>query len=125
MQTLYKDLLRRFDFHIMFFILALYITLSSFQVTFGGYLEVIVMAVIVVTIIILVITFPKTRNDKVIMTPKDKKWIERSSYTFTGLFVLQYILVNSELQSLRGYIGILMLISNTITLYVMYQMIKK
>jgi hypothetical protein len=125
MQTLYKDLLRRFDFHIMFSLLALYITLSSFQITLGGYLEVIFMAMFVVAIIIFVSTFPKARNDKAVMTPSDKKWIERTTYAFTGLFILQYILMGSTLSYLRGYIGVLMFMINTITLVIMYRIVKK
>ena len=125
MQTLYKDLLRRFEFHVMFLLLALYITLSSFQITLGGYLEIIFMAIIIVTIIIFVVTFPKSRHDKAVMTPSDKMWINRTSYVFTGLFILQYLLMGSTMSHLRSYIGIAMLIVNTITLVIMYQIIKK
>ena len=125
MQARYKDLLKRFDFHLMFLILATYISLSSFGITLGGNLEAITMLIIIISIVILVKTYPKQRNDMVIVTPKDKVWMEYSSYTFTGLFLLQYLFTSSELSIYRGYIGILMFIVDAVTLYVIYKIIKK
>ncbi|MGA0351894.1 MAG: hypothetical protein ACO3MF_04005 [Acholeplasmataceae bacterium] len=125
MQARYKDLLKRFDFHLMFLILATYISLSSFGITLGGNLEAITMLIIIISIVILVKTYPKQRNDMVIVTPKDKVWMEYSSYTFTGLFFLQYLFTSSELSIYRGYIGILMFIVDAFTLCVIYKIIKK
>ena len=125
MQARYKDLLKRFDFHLMFLILATYISLSSFGITLGGNLEASTMLIIIISIVILVKTYPKQRNDMVIVTPKDKVWMEYSSYTFTGLFFLQYLFTSSELSIYRGYIGILMFIVDAFTLCVIYKIIKK
>lgn len=125
MQARYKDLFKRLNFHIMFLVLALYIILSSFNISLNGQLEVVTMTITVIAIVVMVRTFPKQRQDTVIVTPIDKKWMEYSSYIYTGLFLLQYLLNGTQISILRGYIGIFMFGINLLTIYVIYKIIKK